>query len=101
MNQINKIKINDLPWNPFRENADIKNLINKDLKIDLIKLAPNASFAEHSHKTTEWSYIVDGEYSDAFGTYTEGDFVINEKGSSHTTKSGTEGCVVLVIKNTN
>lgn len=98
MNSINKIKLSDLPWQAFRENANIKNLTDTEVKIDIIKLSPNASFDEHSHATTEWLYIIDGEYTDAQGTYTKGDFVINEKGSSHATKSGDNGCIVLSIK---
>jgi len=98
MNSINKIKSGDILWQKFRENADIKNLSDDKLKIDLIKLAPNASFDEHSHETAEWLYIIAGAYSDEYGTYSKGDFVINEKGSSHATKSGNEGCVVLAIK---
>ena len=98
MNPINKIQLSDLPWKPFRENANIKNLTDRELKIDMIKLAPNANFDEHSHETTEWLYIVDGEYSDSHGTYTRGDLIINEKGSIHATKSGNEGCAILSIK---
>ena len=81
MNPINKIQLSDLPWKPFRENANIKNLTDRELKIDMIKLAPNANFDEHSH-----------------GTYTRGDLIINEKGSIHATKSGNEGCAILSIK---
>jgi anti-sigma factor ChrR (cupin superfamily) len=98
MTRISKINPNNLSWQNFRENANIKNLSTEEILIDLIKLEPNASFDEHSHKNAEWLYIVDGEYTDNFNTYYKGDFVVNKKGSSHVTKSGNDGCVVLVIK---
>lgn len=98
MNSIKKINPNDIRWFDFRENARIKNLTNQELIIDLIKLTPNSSFDEHIHQTTEWLYIIEGEYSDSFGTYSKGDFVINEEGSSHFTRSGKAGCIVLAIK---
>jgi quercetin dioxygenase-like cupin family protein len=53
MNSISKIKLSDLPWKQLRKNAKIKNLTDKELTIDLIKLAPKASFDKHSHATTE------------------------------------------------
>jgi anti-sigma factor ChrR (cupin superfamily) len=98
MNLIRKVNPNNMEWEEFRQNAYIKNLTEQGLKVNLIKLAPNSTFDEHLHEATEWLYIIEGEYSDAYGNYTKGDFVINEKGSSHSTKSGKNGCVVLAIK---
>jgi putative transcriptional regulator len=89
---------NSISWDKFRENANIKNLSDKDIKVDLIKLKPNAQFPEHTHEETEWLYILEGKFSDQNGTYSKGHFVINEKGSKHATKSGPNGCLVLSIK---
>lgn len=101
MSSIHKISTADLPWNPFRNKANIKNLTDKDLKIDLIKLEPNQAFDNHIHQTTEWLFVIEGQYSDAYGTYAKGDLVINEHGSHHQTKSGGDGCVILLIKMSN
>jgi len=87
-----------IEWQKFRDNASIKNLTNENVEINLIKLEPNSKFDEHSHDKTEWIFILEGSYSDEKGTYSKGHFVIAEKGSKHSTKTGPDGCKVLVVK---
>ena len=87
-----------IQWEKFRENASIKNLSLKDVSVDLIKLEPNSQFDEHVHLETEWMYILKGSFSDKNGVYEQGCFVTNDKGSKHATKSGSDGCELLVIK---
>ena len=89
---------NAIDWQKLKENVSIKNLSKEKLQIDLFKLEPNASFDEHEHEQTEWLFILKGEYSDQNGTYSAGHFVVNPKGSKHATKSGPQGCELLVIK---
>jgi len=87
-----------IEWEAFRDNASIKNLSKQDVEINLIKLEPNSQFDEHSHEKTERIYILEGSYSDERGEYSKGHFVIAEKNSTHKTKSGPNGCEVLVAK---
>ena len=87
-----------LEWKNFRKNASIKNLTSEGVQIDLIKLEPNSHFDEHIHERTEWLYVLEGSFTDENGEYSQGHFVIAKKGSKHSTKSGKEGCKVLVIK---
>lgn len=92
------VDTNSIEWKSFRDKASIKNLTKEGIQVDLIKLEPNASFDEHVHEKAEWIYIIKGEVTDENGTSSAGHFVINKKGSKHATKSGPEGCEVLVIK---
>ena len=87
-----------LNFQPFRDNASIKNLSKEGVVIDIIKLEPNSSFDEHVHEEPEWLYVLDGSFSDKNGVYSKGHYVFNAQGSKHATKSGEKGCEVLVIK---
>ena len=89
---------NLLEWQKFRDNAYVKSLSKENVEVNLIKLEPNSTFDEHSHEKTEWIFILEGSYSDEKGTYYKGHFIIAEKGSKHSTKSGPEGCQVIVVK---
>ena len=92
------VDTNSIEWQKFRDNASIKNLTKENVQIDLIKLEPNSQFDEHVHDNAEWIYVLKGSFSDEKGTYSQGHFVTAEKGSKHATKSGEEGCEVLVVK---
>ena len=92
------VDTNSIEWQSFRENAGIKNLTKENIQVDLIKLEPNSQFDEHVHEAAEWIYVLKGLFSDEKGSYSQGHFVINEKGSKHATKTNAEGCEVLVIK---
>jgi anti-sigma factor ChrR (cupin superfamily) len=93
-----KIDLNSLDWKKFRDGASIKSLANEGIQVDLVKLEPNVQFDEHVHAEAEWMYVLSGEFSDEEGVYSKGNFVSNKKDSRHATKSGKEGCSILVIK---
>lgn len=87
-----------LQWKQLRANVFHKHLArdeSKNFQIDIIKIEPSIKFKEHFHPNVEWVYILKGSMSDEKGTYNEGDFIINEKGSSHTVVSGKNGCEIL------
>ncbi len=87
-----------IPWKKERGKVYSKLLAKnkaKNFQIDLMKLEPNTSYSEHLHPDVEWVYIVKGSFMDHRGTFKQGDFVINEKGSKHATRTGSAGCELL------
>jgi anti-sigma factor ChrR (cupin superfamily) len=68
----------------------------RNFQIDLMKLDPNFSFAIHTHPDIEWVYVLKGNFTDHRGKFKEGDFVLNEAGSTHQAKTGKEGAELVV-----
>ncbi len=92
------VDTNSIEWNKFRDHASIKNLTKDNIFIDLINLDPNSSFDEHVHENDEWVFVLKGSFSDENGTYSKGHFIVGKKGSKHSTKTGPDGCQVILIK---
>jgi len=89
---------NDIPWKTLRENIVHKHLARneqKNIQMDIIKLPPNFTFDEHTHPEAEWVFILKGSFADERGIVNAGDFIINEKNSKHTLKTGEEECEIL------
>lgn len=86
-------------YEPLRPGVDILYLYRDDAthsSCALLKYAPGAEVPEHVHQGFEHVYILDGEQSDAHGTYRRGCFVINPPGTKHRVWS-TPGCLVLIV----
>lgn len=87
-----------ISWAQLREKVFCKHLARddgKNFQIDIIKLEPKITFAEHVHPDVEWVYVLKGSFLDENGTYNVGDFVVNPKGSKHVVVSGLDGCEIL------
>ncbi|HAB78772.1 MAG TPA: anti-sigma factor, partial [Glaciecola sp.] len=53
---------------------------------------------EHTHKGTELTLVVDGEFSDGLADYDSGDFIIMDNEHIHSPHSNSvEGCLVFSI----
>lgn len=61
----------------------------------IVRYQPNAKFAQHTHDFGEEILILEGMFSDEFGDYPAGTYVMNPPGSSHTPYSET-GCLLFV-----
>lgn len=87
-----------LPWQQLRENVSFKPLARdeeRNFQIDIIKLEPNIKYKEHSHPDIEWVYVLKGSMSDENGEYSQGNFIVNAKGSTHSITSGKDGCEII------
>jgi anti-sigma factor ChrR (cupin superfamily) len=62
----------------------------------LMKVAPGAYAASHTHAMQEEIFILEGEFSDQYRTYTKGQYCIREAGEPHTSASK-DGCVVFLV----
>jgi anti-sigma factor ChrR (cupin superfamily) len=62
----------------------------------LMKAAPGAFADSHTHTLQEEIFILEGEFSDQYRTYTKGQYCIREAGEPHSSASK-EGCLVFLV----
>ena len=67
-----------------------------DVRVALIRWAPNTSFAAHGHPGGEEVFVVEGEFHDEHGTYPSGSWVRSPHGSEHAPYTGDEGALIYV-----
>ena len=68
----------------------------RDVRVALVRWAPNTSFAAHSHPGGEEVFVVEGEFHDEHGTYPSGTWVRSPHGSEHAPYTGDEGALIYV-----
>lgn len=61
----------------------------------IVRYAPDSQFSSHVHTGGEEFIVLDGVFEDDYGDWTEGSYVRNPPGSSHTPGSK-GGCTILV-----
>ena len=62
----------------------------------LVRFAPNAAFAKHTHGGGEEFLVLEGAFGDENQAYPAGTYVRNPVGTSHSPRVGDEGCLILV-----
>ena len=60
-------------------------------------IPPQTMLAEHLHPENEHVYVMDGVLWEGDKSFGPGTFLLNEKGSSHSTSTRDEGCTLLVV----
>jgi len=87
-------------WEPSdAEGFLVKTLFSDPVTGDqtiLMRVEPGAYAAPHSHEQVEHIYILDGSFSDGYGTYHAGDYLMRTPGSDHSTQSE-QGATVLLM----
>jgi anti-sigma factor ChrR (cupin superfamily) len=61
----------------------------------MVRYAPGGAFREHAHPEGEEILVLDGVFSDEYGDYPAGTFLMNPHGSHHTPRSQA-GCTLFV-----
>ena len=61
----------------------------------IVRYQPGSRFQTHSHAKGEEILVLDGVFSDEFGEYPAGTYIMNPPGSSHAPFSHT-GCLLFV-----
>ena len=61
----------------------------------IVKFAPGSKFEQHTHDGGEEFLVLDGVFSDEFGSYSKGTYIRNPKGSAHNPYSES-GCILFV-----
>lgn len=65
---------------------------------NFIFMGSGGSVPEHTHRGTEYTLVIDGEFSDGLSHYDTGDFIYMDGEKTHTPKAeGKEGCLVFSI----
>lgn len=92
------LEVADLPWKPTpTPGIDMKILLEEKetgLLTALFRWAPGSELGYHEHVEIEQSWVLEGEFEDAEGVYTAGNFAWRPKGSRHTARSP-KGALVL------
>ena len=69
----------------------------KGVQADLIRLEPDFSDRPHTHDGFEWVYVLEGSFTDDAGVHKAGDFIVNSTEGVHQPKTGSDGCVLLIV----
>ena len=65
---------------------------------NFIFMGSGGSVPEHTHRGTEFTLVIDGEFSDGLSHYDTGDFIYMDGEKTHTPKAeGNVGCLVFSI----
>lgn len=62
----------------------------------VVRYAPHTTFPTHTHDGGEEIFVIDGTFSDEFGSYPKGSYLRNPIGTSHAPKVGEEGATIFV-----
>ncbi|WP_445773670.1 ChrR family anti-sigma-E factor [Shewanella sp.] len=65
-------------------------------RASLLHIAANGEIPEHTHKGSELTLLLAGEFSDCYNTYKPGDFMLLDQDHEHSPKT-TEGCLCYTI----
>lgn len=66
-------------------------------KMALMKLSPSRNTPRHKHTGMEITLVLDGSYSDEYGTYRTGDLIITEGVHAHRPRANDKGCLCLTV----
>ncbi|WP_449278768.1 cupin domain-containing protein [Leucobacter sp. GX24907] len=67
-----------------------------NVSVSLMRIEPGGDAPIHSHGTVEHLFVVSGSFSDGYGTYGPGDYIVRNPRTSHSTVSE-EGATVFVM----
>ena len=93
------VNTKNINWETLQENVRIKTLARDEargLQITIMNLGRNVK-RPHLHPDIEWVYVLRGSFSDENGTYEQGHFLANAKGSQHTLVVGPNGCEIILV----
>ena len=93
------VDIESLPWIEAGPGNEMKVLMHDPetgMITVLTRLAPGASIPFHVHEAMEQTYVLKGSLEDDEGACMAGNFVIRQKGSSHSPVAP-NGCTMMVF----
>ena len=90
-----------MAWQPspvagvWRKRLELSGPAESGRVTSLVRFDPGAQFPAHGHPEGEEILVLDGTFSDEFGNYPKGTFLLNPDGSQHTPYSD-DGCLLFV-----
>ncbi|MGX5914047.1 ChrR family anti-sigma-E factor [Aliidiomarina sp. Khilg15.8] len=86
------------PWNKMMGKMWRASLsLGTEEVANLIYMSKGTGVPEHTHKGTEATLVIDGTFSDEFGTYNDGDFIMLDGSRQHSPKTMDEDCLILAV----
>lgn len=66
--------------------------------VSLVRFAAGRASVRHNHDGTEYTLVLAGRFSDAFGAFAPGDVAIRRRGEAHRPVADThDGCICLAV----
>jgi anti-sigma factor ChrR (cupin superfamily) len=79
----------------WRKRLDLAGGLEAGRVTSLVRYDPDSQFPPHPHPDGEEIFVLEGVFSDEFGDYPTGTFILNPEGFRHAPFSK-EGCVIFV-----
>lgn len=97
--QLSERNYENLQWEKVTKNISKATVAMNDprFQVELLKFAPRAKIPKHTHSGSEYTLVLEGDFSDKDGTYRTGEFIVNDSSVEHQPLAGDEGCVCLAI----
>ena len=87
----------ELKWkNVFKGFYEYSFSVSNKEKAKLIKINPGISVPLHSHNGKEYILVLEGSFSDEYGTYKKGDLQINDSKIKHTPVANNKDCCICL-----
>lgn len=90
-----------LDWNwqlPALKVADL-GLSDKHFQVALHRIKAGGRVYEHDHQGNEFTLVLQGSFSDDFGCYNDGDFILRQPHEPHSpTAAQNEECICLTVQ---
>jgi len=90
----------DLPWKKITRSLSISYLKTGDPNYEfaLYHIKAGGRIPEHTHRGSEMTLVLEGGFSDAGGSYHQGDFIFREPSDVHApTALQSEDCICLAV----
>mgnify|MGYP001813636795 CR=1 FL=1 len=95
-----KVDYDDLEWKRINSDLRIHRLRTGDVdnEFALYHIKAGGKIPRHTHHGSEMTLVLEGGFSDADGTYHQGDFLLREPGDVHApTAVQSEDCICLAV----
>jgi putative transcriptional regulator len=100
LQRLMKGDFSELSWNKITSSLRISYLKTGDpgYEFALYHIKAGGKIPEHTHRGSEMTLILQGGFSDAAGSYHEGDFLFREASDTHApTALQSEDCICLAV----
>jgi putative transcriptional regulator len=100
LRRLMKGDFSDLSWKKITKSLSISHLKTGDLGFEfaLYHIKAGARIPDHDHRGSEMTLVLQGGFSDANGSYNQGDFIYRQTNDTHApTALQSEDCICLAV----
>ncbi|TQV84941.1 ChrR family anti-sigma-E factor [Aliikangiella coralliicola] len=97
--QLAKREFDEIKWEKVSRNISRANIEINDtqFEMELLKFKPKAKIPRHTHRGNEYTLVLQGDFSDKQGQYTQGAFIAQNEHHEHQPIAGENGCICLAV----